>query len=354
MIPVPANIETGLLVAIMLALLVLQFGDVLARRLGLIDTPCDRKDHTGEIPLTGGFAVIGGLSLFFLWYAQNTSLSMLVFGGVAFFCLGVIDDIRPVGGLVKLCIQSLLVSLIMLTTNTYIPSLGALPLVGDMTLPPALSFVVTLLFVLLVTNAVNLLDGHDGVAAGVMLVSFCVLVLVVGRTFDHLVTLLLAYICAPLLVFWFYNSGLWGRKAFLGDSGSLMLGFILSWLIVHLLNTTTVSNASHNALGFYVWCVFLPCVDAVSVLCRRWLRGRPLLQPDRTHLHHQLIDRGWHKLNIMALMVWLHVGFVALGWGLQVMVPAWSLLLALGGAVIYILVLHHQLGSQAAKPELSA
>lgn len=297
-------------------------GQILGPKMGLMDHPNWRKKHAVGIPTTGSFALLASLILFSFWYLKDDDIRIILIGAGLFFLLGLVDDIIPLPAVFKLFYQAIVTMAIAIETDLSVFHLAVFHNFE------ALDAIVTLLsavtFTLLVSNALNLIDGHDGVAAGISIITILAMMPIFGTDLNSQITLVSIFIVLPMLVFWVQNSGLIGRKLFLGDSGSLTLGYLISWLMIYQLNQPSLSLPNYNHFSYFLWLVFLPCVDAAAVILHRLWVSKPIFQPDRSHLHHLLTNSGKSRLSVMALLLWLHLSFIGFGWLIVQYIPLWS------------------------------
>lgn len=284
----------------------------LALRLGAVSIPGGRHHHQLEIPRLGGIAIAFSalapvLTLLYvdsgvaLFIRQRIDLVLgLLICGLAMCALGALDDIRGLRARTKLTVQ-LSAALLAYFVGFRIDGL-MLPFFG----PVALGYLglpLTLLWIVGVTNAVNLIDGLDGLAAGVVFfaaVSNLVVALMSGsQTETVFVALLMVSLMGAVLGFLFFNFN--PARVFMGDSGSYFLGFVLATtsLMAPLQKASTAVSllVPIVALG-------LPIFDTLFSMLRRYLARRPLFSADRGHIHHRLLDMGiTHRRAVITLYV---------------------------------------------------
>jgi UDP-GlcNAc:undecaprenyl-phosphate/decaprenyl-phosphate GlcNAc-1-phosphate transferase len=252
--------------------------------------------------------------------ARSTSIGPVTLGALGVLVLGLIDDIRPLGAKVKFAVQ------IGIAAGVY--ALGvrvrllSLPF-GPADLGPVIGAAVTILWLVGVTNAFNLLDGADGVAAGSAFFAASA-IFIMSVTLGHsAIGLVTAALAGALLGFLPFNFP--PARAFLGDSGSLVIGFLLAGLAVE--GSTKGPTLVAIALPLVAFAV--PVSDTTITLLRRLVRGQPLFQPDREHLHHRMASAGLSPRQV-AGMVYLVSAVFALAAMLFVNPGVRSYALALG------------------------
>lgn len=314
----------------------------LAFKLGAIDIPNERKVHTKPMPRLGGIAIFLGMCLpwFGLYIVENfisitfqnyeKLLLKLVGTSTLILLLGVYDDIKGANARQKFAVQFVVASFLYLSglqiTTLSNPFGPPIPL-------KALSMPVTVLWLVGLTNAINLLDGIDGLATGVtscIALTLAIINIVQGNIVVALLTLSLAGASLGFLPHNFSPA-----RIFLGDTGSLFMGYMLAGIgVFSLFKVTTLSFIAVPFLVFG-----LPLYDTLSVMFRRARAGTPLFTADRSHLHHRLLALGWQQrdaaiflCSISAFMGALAV-FLTLNEAREVTIFTWGVIIALAGAL---------------------
>lgn len=276
----------------------------LAPKLGAVDLPSGRRVNQKIIPRLGGVAIAAGfllpiLALLFydndvgelfrehLWRALGICV-----GGVVICGLGAWDDLKGVRALYKLYVQLAAASAAYFC-GFQIDAIH-LPYVGILDMG-ALAFPLTVFWIVGIINALNLIDGLDGLAGGVAL-SACVVNIVIGLVSGNLlVTLLSVALAGAVLGFLFFNFN--PATIFMGDSGSMFLGYVLA-------TTSLLGAKGTTAVGLLVpvLAMGLPILDTLSAIARRVLSRRPVFSSDRHHFHHRLLEMGLtHKRAVLTL-----------------------------------------------------
>lgn len=277
----------------------------LAIRLGLVDKPNHRKKHEGSIPLIGGITMYLGFS--FALLTLNISLSdyrsFLAAAGLLVI-VGVLDDLRELTPKKKFAAQIISVVFMISWGELIIWQLGPIIPWLDMNIQlGSFDWVVTLIGGLAIINAINMSDGLDGLAGGYCSIAFMAMLLLSvssSAIFDTQIIMLLITI---LFAFLMFNMRMpWRESAtvFMGDAGSMFLGFALIWFIVSLTQVDEKIMRPVTAL----WIVALPLFDMVTVSLRRLLKGKPIFQADRGHAHHIFLVAGCspHKATLILLV----------------------------------------------------
>lgn len=263
-----------------------------ADRLGLISHPGAHRQHTTPTPLVGGLGVFAGLiiGVWLLPVDESIRLAVLAAGSVL-VAVGVWDDIVEASFVPRFVAQALAVSLMAYVADVSLRELGY---IFDTTHPLALGrwgIALTIFAAVGVINAVNMSDGLDGLAGGLSLVTCSALLVASHMSGSGAYAPLLGVLIAGLAGFMLYNARIPGcgpARLYLGDAGSLLIGFVLAWFLIAMTQGETRALAPVTAL----WVFALPLFDAVAALLRRPIQGRSPFHADRTHYHHYLRDLG--------------------------------------------------------------
>lgn len=280
-----------------------------ASRVGLVDVPAGHKAHSGPTPLVGGLAIYLALLLSFVWF-PFLSRQMLPFisGATLLLVVGILDDLHQLKPSTRFLAQIIAALIMTLWGGVVLDDLGEL--LGDEHLilgPLAVPF--TLFAVVGVINAMNMIDGLDGLAGGLALVPLTVLGL--GAT-DPAAGALLTLLGVAVLAFLLFNLRLPGRpqaRVFLGNGGSMLLGYALAWFLVDFSQEPHQSIAPVTAL----WLLAVPLVDTICAILRRALSRVSPFAADRRHLHHILLARGCTATGTLAILLGLAVVLAAKG-----------------------------------------
>jgi undecaprenyl-phosphate alpha-N-acetylglucosaminyl 1-phosphatetransferase len=273
----------------------------LARKLGLVDRPDARKCHRGRVPLIGGLCFFLGTiaGLLYLGYIDRFVAGLLV-PCALIVMTGAVDDLQNLSVRSRLVIQTCAAGLVIAATGVYLDDTGQVFGSGGLHLGLA-GIPITIVAVIGLINAFNMLDGIDGLAASLAMVSIGAIMLFSGAGLPTLgVMLLLQVLFASLVPYLFVNLG-WpdGRKVFMGDAGSTLIGFLLGWSLVFLSHKGVERLQPVDAL----WCVALPVMDTLAVMFRRMRKRLSPFKPDRQHLHHLLQDTGCSPRTTLAAIV---------------------------------------------------
>lgn len=282
-----------------------------SRSIDLLDIPDRRKVHQISTPSLGGIAIFMGFMLALLMAVPLAGLAEIkyfLFGLVVIFILGVRDDISSLLAKNKLLTQVFAAVLVVYFTDIKLTGFYGIFGIGEM---PAWFHIPLSLFVIVgLTNSFNLIDGIDGLAASVAVFILSVL----GWSFLSIGESTYAMVCiaaiGALLAFLFFNW--YPSKVFMGDTGSLMLGFMISSLAIKFINVgqivfdnTVITQGT--SVGVAVALLILPIYDTTRVFTIRFINGKNPLDPDRNHLHHGLLRLGLNHAKATVVLLLLNV-----------------------------------------------
>lgn len=329
------------------------FIKILAYRVGALDRPDkNRHVHKKTTPLLGGLAIFYGFVVSILTLCQiDISVRGMILGSLIIVITGIFDDIRPLHPLVKLAGQVLAAVVIVLhgiiiyrvsVPNFIVPE-GVLEL-GVLSVP------VTLVWIIIVTNAVNLIDGLDGLAAGVSSIAsttLFIIALITAETDIALITAALAGACFGFLPYNFNPA-----KIFMGDTGAMFLGFILS--VVSIMGTFKAYAVVSFVVPFLV--LGLPLFDTGFAILRRIKNRKPIMGADRGHLHHRLLDMGLNQRQTVGILYLISSvlglsAIVLIGAGaVRAMVLVASIIIAIAFA-FFVTAKNEELGKTLSNPD---
>lgn len=278
-----------------------------AIKVGAVDRPNARKVHTHVIPRLGGLAIyIGFMAAVLFCVPLHHELIGMLLGCTAIVAIGIWDDICNIPARVKLvgqiaaaCIPVAFGIQIEWLTNPF----------GDiLVLPEVIAIPVTIFWIIGFTNTVNLIDGLDGLAAGVAFIASISMFLLAVNLNQFLPALIIVSMAGAALGFLQYNFN--PAKIFMGDTGSMLLGYTLAVSAVLGL----VKTAATVALVVPIIALGLPILDTTFAIIRRRMSGVPIFQPDKGHLHHRLLALGMTQKQAVLIMyfVSMMLGIVAL------------------------------------------
>ena len=281
----------------------------LIKKFKLYDSPNNRKIHSDPIPTMGGIAIIAGMiTALVLWYPFTNDLIQVSFflSVIVLFAMGIMDDLKDLSAKYKFIIQIGLATLIALS-GVRITSFNGI--FGIEELPLFTQYTITVLAIVGITNAFNLIDGIDGLAGGLAFMSLMVLGIFLTLSNENSSALIAFALAGGTLAFLYFNFN--PAKIFMGDTGSLVLGFIISILCIRLMqaNIIAVNPILPHAPVFVFGIVLIPVFDAVRVFALRIWKGESPFTPGKNHIHHLLTNAGFSHGAAAKLIYILH-GFI--------------------------------------------
>ena len=292
-------VAAALVTAMVVSLITTPVVKNLAFKVGAVDVPKDnRRMHDHPIPRMGGLAIFFGFILSALLYVEMTpQFRGMLLGGVIIVVLGIFDDIYALGAKFKLVIQIIAALVAVLSGNVIEiisnPNVFSPNPWWDL---GWLSYPATVLWIVAITNAVNLIDGLDGLACGVSTISALTMLVISLAVADAPVAIVMAALAGACIGFLPYNLN--PAKIFMGDTGSTFLGFILAVMPIQgLFKFYTIISF---AVPFLM--LGLPIFDTCFAFIRRIAHGQSPMHPDRSHVHHRLIDMGFNQKQAVAVL----------------------------------------------------
>ena len=265
----------------------------LAVKIGAIDAPDARKVHQVSIPRLGGLAIYIGYMVSLLYSVKDiSSVKGLLIGSVILVAVGIWDDVKQIGPKTKLLGQIVAALMLPIFDN----AIHFISIAEHMLYLEYLSIPLTVFWIVGFTNIVNLIDGLDGLAAGISLIAciaICIVTLQMGQVDLACITLALAGAACGFLRYNFNPA-----KIFMGDTGSMLLGYTMAAISV----MGSVKTAATVGLVVPVIVLGLPILDTLFAIVRRRINGRPVFQPDKGHLHHRLLAMGLTQKQAVLLM----------------------------------------------------
>lgn len=265
----------------------------LAKLVGAIDVPKDkRRVHKVPTPRLGGLAIFLGFMSGLLYLVDiDSRMFGIIIGATIIVVLGFFDDINPLPAKFKLAVQ-VIAAVIAIQSGVLIRQVSN-PLhfiIGKEYIHFGIwAYPLTLVWIVGVTNAINLVDGLDGLAAGISVISATTLFAAAVITNQNIAAPLAALLAASTLGFLPYNFN--PAKIFMGDTGALFLGYMLSVISV----MGVLKGAAALSILVPIFAIGLPIFDTLFAMIRRALSGKPMMEADKGHLHHKLLDAGMNQ-----------------------------------------------------------
>ena len=285
-------------------------------KINLLDFPDNRKIHSQPIPTIGGLLIYITLIFFSFFYEYNNEIIIFIYVSSIIILIGFLDDLFEINYLIRLIIQTIS-CLIIIYYGTYIKSLG------DYTFQNSLLFnidnlklsgVILSVFALLcLVNAFNFIDGIDGLASSLIIISGLTLLAFsfIYSNFiisSHIFLILFIYLNFLFLVF---NKGIFLKfKIFYGDTGSTLIGFVFGWILIHYADTN--QSFIHPVLA--IWCITLPIYDFLYVIIHRIQKKVNPFKPDNNHIHHILLEKlnSNNKTLIIIILISLFLNSIGI------------------------------------------
>lgn len=325
------------LIALASTVLAIKLFRPISSMFNLVDVPSERKQHVGDVPLIGGIAIYVSILLTILTaFSVNDQFFYLLVSGTLIFIVGVVDDFRQLGRWFRVLVQILACVIMIKGAGIHVESLGYFPFYGELKLG-YMGIPFTIVAVVGLVNALNMIDGIDGLAGSMLMIAVVAIlgfevISGVYKSLDFLLVFL-----AALTPFMLINlSIISSRKVFLGDAGSMFLGYVLAWILVDLSQTDNDGISAIEPANV-LWCIVIPVLDSVAVIYRRVKGNRSIFKADRSHLHHVLQNKGLsQRYTLLVISTLSGLGVIA-GWGVHLFYPEHSVVLFIFVFIIYLL-----------------
>jgi UDP-GlcNAc:undecaprenyl-phosphate GlcNAc-1-phosphate transferase len=291
----------------------------LAIRLQLVDRPSGRKTHKGEIPLIGGpviwLVVMAGI----VFVIPNPSWG-IVYAGTMLVMLGIIDDRQPIPARLKLVFHIAAATIVVVGDNLYIDDIGIFHDIFTMSSISVLHRVIAVFAIAAAINAFNFIDGIDGLSASMALLAMTH----INLTFNLLYgstppdyAFFGVLFSGALAGFLLFNLQVFnGRKIFLGDSGSMLVGLFVAVALIGASQESGRPGVPPIPASLCLWLIAIPLTDMLGIIVRRTASGRSPMAPDRTHLHHKIIEAGFSPRRTLLILILSAIGAFWLGYAL--------------------------------------
>lgn len=286
-------IHIAFLIAMAVAYIVTPFVIKLAYKVGAIDVPKDnRRVHKVPIPRLGGIAIfIGFMVSLLVTFRLDKKLIAVIIGAAIIVIMGFFDDIKPLSAKVKLLGQLIAAGIVVYSGIKIDFITNPLSYLFDSANNPYIqlgiwSYPLTVIWIVGITNAINLIDGLDGLAAGISTISavtLSIIAIILSQDYMAVMALTLAGATIGFLPYNFNPA-----KIFMGDTGSLFLGYMLS--VISIMGV--LKSAAALSIIVPIFAIGLPIFDTLMAIIRRSLSGKSFMEADKGHLHHKLLDKG--------------------------------------------------------------
>jgi len=283
-------------------LAVIPFVKKIAFHVGALDIPDKRKVHKKPMPRLGGLGIYAGFILgYVLFGTMSLRMNAILIGSFIIILTGIVDDIKPMPAKVKLLFQIIAAGVVAIYGEILLKDVSAF---GFYISFGNLSYLITILFIVGIINCINLIDGLDGLAAGLSSIYFLTIgIVIVGwkNSFglDAIITFIML---GSTLGFLCHNFN--PAKIFMGDTGSMFLGYIIA--IVALLG---FKNVTLTTLLVPIALLAIPIMDTLLAIIRRIINKKPITMPDKQHFHHQLLSMGFSHRNVVLIIYLIEIIF---------------------------------------------
>jgi UDP-GlcNAc:undecaprenyl-phosphate GlcNAc-1-phosphate transferase len=279
----------------------------ISKNIGLVDKPNYRKNHNGDIPLVGGVSMFSGITIG-IYILQLDMILILPLAIVTI--MGAVDDFIGISFKFRFAVQIMAIIILFKYFATPVNSLGDILSQGNVvTLEWAIFF--TIFASIGVVNSFNFSDGIDGLAGGLALVTLMSIILLSHlKGLMHLVPFVVLVVSAivPYLFFNLYCANC-NSKIFMGDSGSMLIGLVLAYSLIHFSQDGSMIFSPVTALWIYA----LPLIDTVSIMLRRVIHKKSPFKPDRQHLHHFFQRLGYSDKKTLLILILISIVCATIG-----------------------------------------
>lgn len=299
------NIFMIIIVTFLISVLSVPIVKKLANHVKALDIPNERKMHTTPMPRLGGLAIFAGFIGGYILYGENSMQMLSVLSGsFVIILLGIFDDINPIKAKYKFIVQLLAAIIIVFYGGLTIDTLGIFGY--KLIFVEPFNYLLTLLFILGITNALNLIDGLDGLASGISCIYFLTVAIIafILNKIGGLDVILALIMLGSTLGFLVYN--FYPAKIFMGDTGSLFLGFMIS--VISLLG---FKSATLSSLLIPVLILAVPIFDTLLAILRRLIKGESIGEADKEHFHHQFLKMKFSVKTTVLMIYFINILFAS-------------------------------------------
>jgi UDP-N-acetylmuramyl pentapeptide phosphotransferase/UDP-N-acetylglucosamine-1-phosphate transferase len=310
------SIIIGFLTSLAISALAIPSIVTVARTKGLYDKPQGRKPGRRDVPTLGGLAIFAGIIISLTIFSDVSvfpELTYIIAGSVILFFIGIKDDILIIAPWWKLSGQFLAAMIITIMAGLQITQVDIIPWIDG--IPNAIGIPLTILVIIIIINSFNLIDGIDGLASGIGIFTSIVLGLVFYQAGLVQYVLLSAVLCGSLMGFFYYNVFSQKKKILMGDTGSMMIGFISSILVLRFLSLENpslpgIQIRAPQSMALAI--LIVPLSDMIRVILIRIRQGRSPFSPDRRHIHYRLTDMGFNHMQALGILLTINIFMVLL------------------------------------------
>jgi len=296
-------------------------------RFELTDKPDQRKLHKNPIPTLGGIGIFLGFfltSVTFMIFSGNTQFYYIIASLIILFVLGILDDLKDLSPSKKFLVQFITAFLIAFSG---IRIEGFYGFLGIQEIPVWFQYMLTIVIIVGVTNAFNLIDGIDGLAGGVSFINTTLIGIIFLLAGESVFSILAFALAGSLLAFLYYNFH--PAKIFMGDTGSLIIGFTLAVIGILIIQKATVITESLNLNGnimiVMVGIFLIPVYDTLRVFIVRMKNKKSPFRPDKNHIHHLLIETGYNHTRSALVLYFSNLVIIGAGFMMKTLNPNFAI-----------------------------
>lgn len=275
----------------------------IANHVGALDMPNERKVHKVPMPRCGGIAIYSAFLVGYMLFGdRSTQMLSILIGSFLIVLLGFFDDVKPIRARTKFLVQLIAAGIVVIYGKTYFNEITFLGL--NFCFPTWFNILISIIFIVATANAINLIDGLDGLAAGISSINFATIasIALVKNNLGGIDVVLSLLMLGSTLGFLGHNFP--PATIFMGDSGSLFLGFMIAVISLLGFKITTMTS-----LAVPLLILAIPIFDTLLAILRRLLKGESIGKPDKDHLHHQLLKMGFGTRKTVLIIYFINILF---------------------------------------------
>lgn len=300
------NVFLIVLVTFITSLLLVPIIKKIAIHIGAMDEPNARKIHKVPMPRLGGLAIYLAFLLGYMLYGEiNTQMISILISSFLLVLVGIFDDIKPVPARYKLIVQIIASIVVVIYGNLSFQEISILG--HKFYFSPVINNIISVIFIVGITNAINLIDGLDGLASGVSVIYFLTIAIIafILNRIGGLDIILSLIMLGSTLGFLVHNFP--PAKIFMGDTGSLFLGFMISIIALLGYKVTTFTS-----LIVPIVILAIPIFDTIFAILRRLLKGQNIVEADKEHFHHQLLKMKYSPVASILIIYAIDISFATI------------------------------------------
>ncbi len=300
------NIFLIVFVTFLVSLLLVPIVKKVANHIGAMDEPNSRKVHKVPMPRLGGLAIYIAFLLGYMLYGEiNTQMISILIGSFLLILIGIFDDIKSIPARYKFLVQIIAASVVVIYGNLGFSELTVLGI--NFHFPMIINDILAIFFIVAITNAINLVDGLDGLSSGISVIYFLTIAIIalITNNIGGIDIILSLIMLGATLGFLFHNFP--PAKIFMGDTGSLFLGFMISVIALLGYKVTTFTS-----LIVPIVILAIPIFDTVFAIFRRILKGQSIADADKEHFHHQLLKMKYSPIASILIIYAIDIAFAVI------------------------------------------